>query len=197
MRPVCEASVIFPGSRLEFGKPHSLPVSESHPLHGASPYAINKSACAAYNTMVLRLSNPYGPHLQMGAFAGFGIMNYFIDLALKGEKIKLFGDGSQLRDLIYIGDVVDAFISAASDPVPSEAVNVGFGSGVSLAEAARTAVEVAGSGSIEMVPWPPDARAVETGDFYFDVTRARQLLGWEPRVALREGLERTVAEMRR
>lgn len=201
-----DASVIFPGSRLEFGKPNSLPVSESHPLHGASPYAIDKSTCAAYyamyarlhslNTMVLRLSNPYGPHLNAGAFSGFGILNYFIDLALKGETITLYGDGSQLRDLVYIDDVIDALIIAASAPVPGEALNVGAGAGVSLADAARLAVEVAGSGRIEMVPWPPDAHAVETGDFYFDITRARQLLGWAPKVGLREGLERTVAKMR-
>ena len=201
-----DASVVFPGSRLEFGRARALPVSESHPLLGESPYAIHKSTCAAYyrayaqlhgmNAMVLRLSNPYGPHAHTDAFSGFGIVNYFVDLALKNETIKLFGDGSQLRDLVYVDDVVDALIAAASAPSPGEAVNVGFGSGVSLAEAARLAVEVAGSGSIEMVPWPPEARAVETGDFYFDITRAKELYGWEPRLDLGEGLKRTVAEMR-
>jgi nucleoside-diphosphate-sugar epimerase len=146
--------------------------------------------------MVLRLSNPYGPHPREGAFAGFGIVNYFIDLALKGESIRLYGDGSQLRDFVFIDDVVDALIAAASAPVPGAAVNVGYGAGASLAEAARLSIETAGSGSVEMVPWPDDAAAVETGDFYFDITRAKELLGWAPQVSLKDGLERTIAEMR-
>jgi UDP-glucose 4-epimerase len=118
IRSVCpEATVVFPGSRLEYGCPQSLPVAESHPLGGNTPYAIHKSACAGYyrvyaelhglRTIVLRLSNPYGPHPMQERYRGFGILNHFLDQALLDRPIRLFGDGSQLRDFVFIDDVVD------------------------------------------------------------------------------------------
>jgi UDP-glucose 4-epimerase len=195
-----QATVVFPGSRLEYGRPIRLPVDESHPLNGDSPYAIHKSACAAYyrayakvhglNTIVLRLSNPYGPHALSKAFRGFGILNHFVDRVMIGEPILLFGDGSQLRDFIFIDDVVEAVIAASGRPdLAGEVITVGAGEGVPLAHIAAEIIALAGHGTIKQVPWPGDFSAVETGDFYFDVTLARMSLGWQPRTSLRRGLE--------
>lgn len=204
-RDVCpEATVVFPGSRLEYGRPQRLPVDESHPLAGDSPYAIHKSACAAYyrayaevhglRTIVLRLSNPYGPHPLQECYKGFGILNHFMDQAFLGRPIQLFGDGSQLRDFVFVDDVVEAVIAASGRPdLAGVAINVGVGEGVSLAQIAAEIIDVVGCGSIEHVPWPPDFSRVETGDFYFDVSRARELLGWRPRMPLRRGLESMLA----
>jgi len=205
VRAVCpEATVVFPGSRLEYGRPQRLPVDESHPLTGDSPYAIHKSTCAAYyrayaeaygtRTIVLRLSNPYGPHPLRECYKGFGILNHFMDQAILGRPIELFGDGSQLRDFVFIDDVVEAVVEASGRPdLGGTVINVGAGEGVSLARIAAEIVDVVGGGSIEHVPWPPDFSLVETGDFYFDVSRARKLLGWRPRMSLRHGLESTLA----
>jgi len=204
VRQVCpDATVVFPGSRLEYGRPVRLPVDESHPLAGSTPYAINKSACAAYyriyaevhglHTVVLRLSNPYGPHPLQESYKGFGILNHFIDQTLLGRGIQLFGDGSQLRDFVYIDDAVEAIIEASGHPELAGAViNVGAGEGVSLARVAEQVVELAGQGSVESAPWPADLSAIETGDFYFDVTLAKDLLGWRPKTTLRKGLELTL-----
>lgn len=201
-----EASVVFPGSRLEYGKPHYLPVDEAHPLAAETPYAIHKTTCAAYyrlyaerhglRTCVLRLSNPYGPHVVREAFRGFGILDHFIDTALRGETIDLFGGGPQLRDFIYVDDVVAAALAAALAAPPGAAFNVGSGEGISLADAAEAAVEAAGSGRTRSVPWPPELLAVETGDFFFDISAAGRELGWSPRIGLAEGLTRTVAAAR-
>lgn len=205
VRAVCpKATVVFPGSRLEYGRPQWLPVNESHPLTGDSPYAIHKSACAAYyrayaeaygmRTVVLRLSNPYGPHPLQESYKGFGVLNHFMDQAILSRPIELFGDGSQLRDFVFIDDVVEAVVEASSCPnLAGTVVNVGAGEGVSLARIAAEIVDVVGSGSIEHVPWPPDFSLIETGDFYFDVSRARELLGWRPQTSLRRGLESTLA----
>jgi UDP-glucose 4-epimerase len=205
VRAVCpEATVVFPGSRLEYGRPQRLPVDESHPLTGDSPYAIHKSACAAYyrayaevyamRTVVLRLSNPYGPHPLQECYRGFGILNHFMDQAILGRPIELFGDGSQLRDFVFIDDVVEAVVAASGRPdLAGTVINVGAGEGVSLARIAAVIVEVVGCGSIERVPWPPDFSLIETGDFYFDVSRARELLGWRPRTPLRRGLQSMLA----
>ncbi|HEY3316895.1 MAG TPA: NAD-dependent epimerase/dehydratase family protein [Coriobacteriia bacterium] len=202
-----EASVVFPGSRLEYGKPSYLPVDEAHTTRGDTPYAIHKTACAAYyrfyaerhglRTCVLRLSNPYGPHAAEGAFKGFGIVNHFVDVAVRGGTIELFGGGPQLRDLPYVEDVAEAILAAALRAPAGCVLNVGSGEGVSLADAARTVVDAAGSGSIRSVPWPEEYLSAETGDFYFDISAAREVLGWSPRTPLTEGLARTVAAARK
>jgi UDP-glucose 4-epimerase len=201
-----KASVVFPGSRLEYGKPEYLPVDETHPTRGDTPYAIHKATCTAYyrhyaehyglRTCVLRLSNPYGPHAAHAAFRGFGIINYFVDIAVRGGTIELFGGGRQLRDLIYVDDAVEAVFAAALHATPGGVYNIGAGEGVSLADAAASVVEIAGTGSICEVPWPPEYLAVETGDFYFDVNAAERVLDWAPWTTLAEGLACTIEAAR-
>lgn len=205
VRSTCpEATVVFPGSRLEYGRPQGLPVDETHPVAGESPYAIHKSACAAYyrvyahihglRTIILRFSNPYGPHRPHEGYKGFGILNHFVDLAVLGRPIRLYGDGSQMRDFVYVDDVVDAALAASGRPdLAGETMNVGAGQGVSLRQTAEQISDIAGGVSIEYVPWPDDLLRLETGDFYFDIRRAAELLGWRPRTTLREGLEATLA----
>lgn len=200
------ASVLLPGSRLEYGRPEYLPVDETHPLCGGSPYAIDRSTCAAYyrfyaevhglRTVVLRLSNPYGPHAALPAGRpAFGILNAFVDTALRGETILLYGGGTQLRDFVHVDDVVDAMLAASTvRAAAGRAINIGTGAGVSLRAAAETVVRAAGRGSIRDVPWPDDAAAVETGDFRFDIALARSVLGWEPRVGLEDGIARLVSD---
>ena len=196
-----EASVVFPGSRLEYGRPSSLPVGEEQPLRGTSPYAIHKIACDSYyhlfaeaygmHTVVLRFSNPYGPHTPGDpARVGYGVLNAFVDHALAGEAVPLYGDGEQLRDFVAVGDVVRAVLAAASTPAARGAsINVGSGEGVSLRRAAEIVVEAAGSGSVRTgEPWPEAAASVETGDFYFDISLARRLLGWAPRISIEQGV---------
>ncbi len=202
------ASIVFPGSRLEYGRPSSLPVGEDQPLSGTSPYAIHKIACDSYyhlyaedyglRTIVLRFSNPYGPHTAGDpARLGYGVLNAFVDHALAGEAIPLYGDGEQLRDFIAVEDCVRAVIAAsASSTVATSrgrAINIGSGEGVSLRRAAEMIVHAAGRGSVRTgEPWPEAAAAVETGDFYFDVSLARELLGWTPRITLEEGVREMV-----
>jgi len=200
-----EASVVFPGSRLEYGRAGALPVSEAHPLHGTSPYAIHKIACDGYHrlyaeahglhTLVLRISNPYGTHIPGDpARHGYGILNAFVDKAIAGETIPIYGGGAQLRDFVFIDDVVRAVLLASlADGAWGTSLNIGSGEGVSLRSAAETVVARVGSGAVDLeAPWPADAAAVETGDFYFDVSLARDTLGWSPETTLDAGIDRLV-----
>ncbi len=204
-----EATVVFAGSRLEYGAPVALPVAESHPVCPESPYAIHKAACAAYyqtyarvhglRTIVLRLPNPYGCHVR-GASRdlGYGIVNLFVDTALDGGRIALYGGGAQLRDFVHVEDVARAALVAAVTPgAIGEILNIGSGEPHSLREAAELIVELCGRGSIDVdVPWPDEAASVETGDFYFDITRAADVLDWRPAVGFTQGLTTMVAGMR-
>lgn len=202
------ASVVFAGSRLEYGPAVALPVNELHPLRPESPYAIHKAACSSYyetyarlyelRTSVLRLSNPYGAHVP-GAprDAGYGILNLLIDTALGGDCIQLYGGGTQIRDFVHVSDVARAALAASATPqAAGEVFNIGSGEPCSLRAAAELILELSGSGTIDGdVPWPTAAAAVETGDFYFDVSKAAEILGWRPSVDLRDGLAGVVRAM--
>ncbi|MDO8848037.1 MAG: NAD-dependent epimerase/dehydratase family protein [Coriobacteriia bacterium] len=196
-----EASVVFAGSRLEYGTPERLPLSEDHPRRPSNPYALHKALCSDYyhlyarlyglHTVVLRLPNPYGPHIVGGpANAGYGILNLFVDCAIRCEPIRLYGDGSQLRDFVHVDDVVSAAVAASLTPdAGGRAINIGSGVGTSLLEAANLVMTVCGSGTVLTgEPWPLDAASVETGDYYFDISIAREVLNWAPTVSLEQGL---------
>ena len=203
------ASVVLPGSRLEYGRPEYLPVDEKHPLRGDSPYAVHKSACAQYyrlfdarhglHTIVTRLSNPFGVHPALLAHARpSGVLNVFIAMALEGRTIPLYGGGEQLRDFIFVDDVVEAVLTASLSPrIEGSTLNIGSGEGISLREAAALVVAECGSGAIDTTaPWPSVDEQIETGDFFFDISAASRILGWSPRVSLRDGIRRTVSALK-
>jgi UDP-glucose 4-epimerase len=145
----------------------------------------------------LRLTNTYGPR-QLIRHNRQGFIGWFVRQAALGEQIQIFGDGRQKRDFNHVDDVVDAFLRAgASDAADGQVVNLGDEHPVSLAELVRLLLDVAGGGSFVMVPFPPERKRIDIGDFYADITRAKATLGWTPRVALREGLAQTLAYYRR
>jgi UDP-glucose 4-epimerase len=195
-------TIVFPSSRLVYGKPLYLPVDEKHPLAPESIYAVHKLAVENYHLIysklyglkatVLRISNPYGP-FQAGEGRAYGIANSFIQAAVSGRPITLFGDGSQRRDYLYIDDLVEALLRAASVPVSRGRIyNIGDGQGTSLLELAELALAVAGQGEIVRVHWPEEYRSIETGDYLSDISLAKNELGWSPSTDIREGIERTV-----
>jgi nucleoside-diphosphate-sugar epimerase len=200
-------SMVFPSSRLVYGRPQQLPVNEEHPVAPESIYAVHKLAVENYlflyarsfglKATVLRISNPYGP-FQSREFRSYGIANRFIQAAVAGEAITLFGNGKQQRDYLYIDDLVDVLLRCAwSNNSNCKIYNIGSGEGTRLSEMAKMAVAAVGKGKIERVPWPPDDQAIETGDYVSDIRRATTELGWRPAIGIREGIERTVAYYQR
>ena len=122
-----------------------------------------------------------------------GFINWFVRLAVEGGTFRLYGDGNQLRDLVYVDDVVKAHLLAAITPgARGQALNVGSGQPVSLLAIATELIEIAGKGEIEYVPFPEDARRIEIGDYVADTTKIERVLDWQPSVSLREGLEASV-----
>lgn len=201
-----QARIVFPGSRQEFGRPLYLPVDEGHPIQPVSIYGIHKFAGERYHvayaeifglsTVVLRISNPYGPHPPASSYQ-YNVVNGFIDKAVRDEEITIFGDGSQVRDYVYVGDVVDALARVgAARELKGAVFNLGGGRGVAFLEMARAVVRAVGSGTVVQVPWPEDYRRVETGDYVTDNRRITRAIGWQPGTDLETGLALTVASMR-
>jgi UDP-glucose 4-epimerase len=196
-------TIVFPSSRLVYGKPRYLPVDERHPLAPESIYAADKLAVENYllifgmlygmKVTVLRISNPYGP-MQPKRTHGYGIANKFIQAAVAGEKITIFGNGEQRRDYLYIDDLIDALLrSAWSEEARSKIYNIGCREGTSLLELAELAIAEAGSGEIVRAPWPEDYRIIETGDYWSEITLAERELGWRPLTGVRAGITWSVA----
>ena len=145
----------------------------------------------------LRLTNVYGPR-QLVRHNRQGFIGWFIRLAVEGREIQVYGDGSQLRDFVYVDDAADAFLRAgASDACNGEVFNVGGLEPVSHRDLVELLIATAGSGSVRYVEWPPEKKAIDIGSFYADSDRFTDdgRLGAD-RVALREGLARTIAYYR-
>ena len=128
-----------------------------------------------------------------------GQMDHVLSLRrreLNGATIPVFGDGTILRDFLYVDDCVEAILLAAgSDTVFGEVLNVGGGEPTTFREVAETLSSLTGA-RWEFAPFSPERKAQEPGDFYSDVRKIARTLGWRPRTPLREGLERTLAYYR-
>ena len=198
--------VVFAGTRQVYGKPDSLPVTEDHLVRPVDVNGINKAAGENYHILYnnvfnvracsLRLTNVYGPR-QLIKHNRQGFIGWFIRLALEGAEIEIFGDGSQIRDFVYVDDAADAFLRAgASDACNGQVFNVGGSEPMTHRHLAALLVEIAGAGSVRFVPWPAEKKIIDIGSFYADSSRFRNTVGWHPQVQLRTGLARTLAYYR-
>ncbi|MBW4487533.1 MAG: NAD-dependent epimerase/dehydratase family protein [Trichocoleus desertorum ATA4-8-CV12] len=195
--------IIFASTRQLYGKPEYLPVDEKHSIRPVDVNGINKLAGEWYHLLynnvyqiqacALRLTNTYGPGMRVKdarqTFLGVWIRNL-----IEGKPIQVFGDGAQLRDFNYVDDTVEALLRAAIDPKANgEVFNLGSSEYINLKDLAELMVELYGEGNYELVPFPPDRKAIDIGDYYSDYSKINQALGWSPIVSLREGLKQTLA----
>jgi UDP-glucose 4-epimerase len=197
-----EVKVVFASTRQLYGRPQYLPVDERHPVAPVDPNGVNKAAGEGYHlvygavyglrTSVLRLTNTYGPRMRVKddrqTFLGT-----WLRLAVQGEELLVFGDGTQRRDFTYVDDAVEAFVLAgARDEADGEVFNLG---GAEPPIALSALAELVGA-PFRLVPFPDERRSIDIGDYYADDRKIRERLGWEPRVGLAEGLERSLAYYR-
>ena len=184
-----------------YGVPRAYPTAETEPAEPASPYAASKLAGEVYLNSFRRLygtdcsfiapSNVYGPRQDPHGEAG--VVAIFVQAMLAGTPTKVYGDGSNTRDYVYVDDVVDAFVRASGTAGSGQRFNVG--TGVETTDRAlHTAVaEAAGA------PDTPDFAPARLGDLArscLDGGQAESVLGWRPQVRLEEGLRRTVEYFR-
>jgi UDP-glucose 4-epimerase len=197
--------ILFASTRQIYGKPISLPADENHPIDPVDVNGINKTAAEKYHLLygklygipvsVLRLTNVYGPRMRV-VDARQTFIGLWLRQILEGQVIRVFGDGQQLRDLNYVDDVVDAMLMSSGLPAAiGEIYNLG-GSPVSLLDLARQVVDVHGSGSYELVPFPPERKAIDIGSYYGNYSKINLALGWEPRLSLHAGLGKALAYYR-
>ena len=195
--------IVFASTRQLYGKPDYLPVDEKHPIRPVDVNGINKLAGEWYHLLynnvhgiracALRLTNTYGPGMRVKD-ARQTFLGIWVRLLLEGKPIKVFGDGLQLRDFNYVDDCVEALLLAgASDIANGKVYNLGSKEVFGLKALAEVMVELGYGGELELVPFPPERKAIDIGDYYSDFSLITRELGWQPKVGLREGLLRTMA----
>lgn len=195
----------FPESRLLFlssggtvyGEAGGQPVNEDRPVKPLSCHGAGKAAAEAFlgtrradRTLVLRPSNIYGP--GQGLRSGFGVVPHLLRCAAEGRPFQMWGDGSQLRDYLYIDDFTDAVSRLAARPAVSGTFNLGSGSGTSLNELVD-AVERATGRAIRVERLPP--RPGDVGRIVLDIGRIRQAAAWSPATSLAAGIASTLRRL--
>jgi len=194
--------IVFASTRQIYGKPDYLPVDEKHPIRPVDVNGINKLAGEWYHILynhvygirscALRLTNTYGPGMRVKD-ARQTFLGVWIKSLIENKPIKIFGDGLQLRDFNYIDDCVQAFLKVgASDVTNGKVYNLGSHEVINLKDLAELLLNIEPAGNYELVPFPPERKIIDIGDYYSDFESIKNDLGWEPKTCLREGLKKTL-----
>ena len=191
--------VVYAGSSSAYGNTPTLPKHEDMPTSPLSPYALQKlvgeqymqmfTALYGLETVTIRYFNVFGPR-QDPSSTYSGVISQFAKTLLEGKAPTIYGDGEQTRDFTYVANVVDGVLRAVTAPDASgQVINVATGTRISLNELFATMRDLIGA-KVSVTYGPP--RAGDVKDSLADITRARTLLGYEPKVSFQEGLRQTV-----
>lgn len=194
--------VVYGGTRQVYGVAQQLPVDESHPIapvdyngvhkFAATSYHLLQSRLGALDAVVLRLSNVYGPRMALNV-PGQGFLGVYLRRALLGEPLEVWGDGSALRDPVYIDDVVRALLLAGARPRYEQRVyNLGGPAGLTLNEIAQV-IAKASQAPILQRSFPALSARIDIGSYVTNNGRIARELGWHPQVSFSEGVAETLS----
>ena len=196
---------VFASSMTAYGPPPGLPVTEDMPCAPISFYGVTKWAAeravvlsateagTGLRSVAFRMFNVYGERQSL-TNPYQGVLGIFLGNCLRGEPLRIFGDGEQSRDFVYAGDVAEAWLAALDAPPPGATVlNLGTGTRTSINELWRAAVKACGQDPDSWDVSCGEARPGDQRHMQADIARAAAVLGWRPSTSLAEGMARTVA----
>ena len=197
-----DAVVVYSSSSTVIGKKLTEIADEEHPERPLEIYSANKGVAEKYfriyhthydlKTIVLRFANLYGPFGK--GFSEFGFINYFIHLAWKNQKINIFGDGDQTRNVMFVDDATDLLWRAVQEPrLVGETYLATAPQQLTVREIAETIVKVFQRGRVRQVEWPEERRRIEIGNVNLTSAKLSTLIRWKPHYGLTPGLLRTKA----
>jgi UDP-glucose 4-epimerase len=177
-------------------------VDEQAPTNPKGMYAITNLAAEkmilmyydvhAIKGVSLRITNTYGPRHQM-KHNRYGVVNWFLRLAMDDQPIPLMGSGEILRDYLFVEDLIEALLQVGlCESAYGEVFNVGNGVGITFNELAQTIISLTGKGQIKFVPFTPERKILEPGDYVGNYAKITRIVGWEAKTELHKGLEITM-----
>lgn len=192
--------VIYISSSTVVGKVLNNLVDETHPEFPLDIYSANKSAAEKYHfiynqvydvpTLVLRFGNLYGPYGK--GYPDFGFVNYFISLTMNNKNITIYGDGSQTRNVMYVGDATDLLYRCISHKeIFGDIYFAVHQEHHSVLKIAQEIVSVFGKGKVVKVKWPDVRKRIEIGKVKISGRKLYNKINWQPKYSLREGLMET------
>ena len=197
------ATIVYPSSSTVIGKALLETVDEDHWERPMEIYSANKGAAEKYfhiyhtvhglRTAVIRFANLYGPAGKNSP--DFGFINYFIAQSARQNTLRVFGDGHQMRNVMYVEDAVSALQIAAvqCDRLAGKSWFATGDEHLSILQIAEAVATEFSAPSVECVPWPEERRLFEVENVRFSSDRFRELTGWHPSVSFAEGLGKTKA----
>jgi len=185
-------------SRLEYGKSTTKNVNENHPTRPIGFYGISKLLSTVYTShmhqkhnlpvTILRISNVYGSSSPF-KFEHYNIINHFINQAKNKKNLIVYGKGNQIRDYLYIDDLINALLLAGiSKKANGQIYNVGFGKGIRF----KTMVKKIGAQAgvkVQYKSWPADYASVETGNYVSNIKKIKSHLNWQPKISFDQGIK--------
>ncbi len=194
---------IYVGTRGQYGRAVKLPVNEEAATNPRGIYEITNLAAEkmvqiyhdvhGIKSIMLRLTNVYGPRGQM-KHDHYGVVNWFIRLALDNKTIPVFGDGMLKRDFLYVDDAIRAMLGTAATPACyGEIINIGRPEVTTFLALVKTIIKLTKKGNWKFTSFSPERKAQEPGDFTSDITKIKRLTGWKPTTPLALGLTKTIA----
>ncbi|MHB9922887.1 GDP-mannose 4,6-dehydratase [Clostridium botulinum] len=188
--------IVYSSSAAVYGHPGYLPIDEKHGIMPISYYGLSKYTAEEYIRLfsnlnnldftVLRYGNVYG--IRQDPKGEGGVISIFMNSLFKKQPLYIFGDGSALRDYIFVEDIVDANIAALSSG-SKERFNIGTGVYTSVKELAENMIDIIGlKCNIEYAP----ARKGDIANSYFNISKAKNKLNWIPKFSLKDGLKKTI-----
>jgi UDP-glucose 4-epimerase len=200
------ATIVYASTATIVGRAPGELVDEDHGERPLDIYSANKGAAEKYyriyhhvfglRTLALRFANLYGPYGK--GSPEFGFINHFIAQAWHGDTIRIFGEGLQTRNALYVEDAAEAMLDASShDELLGETHFVVHGEHLTVRRIAEEMVHVLGRGAIEHVGWPDERMRIELDQVLISGRRFHEATGWAPRHSFREGMERTKAVLER
>jgi UDP-glucose 4-epimerase len=184
-----------------YGIPKEIPIPETHQTNPICAYGIGKLAIEKYLALfhyhggldytITRMSNPYGPYQQPDSDQG--AITVFLNKALKGEAIEIWGDGSVTRDFIYISDAIDALVTVLDYRGSEHIFNIGSGKGYNLNDIINSISTVLGN-SVKCKYL--QGRTLDVPSNVLDISRIRNATGWEPKTHLLDGINSPLIYLR-
>ena len=203
--------VVFSSTATVYGLTETFPVAETVEPRPITAYDLHKffaeqqlamaTRLGILDGVALRLSNVYGPSSSRNSAVDRGILNKVAAMAMRQNGPVIYGDGASLRDYVFIGDVVSAFLHAGALPgVGGRIFNVASGTGITLRQAFETVIDQAMQATGNRVamtsqPWPENANPIEFRNFVASIDGFKHATGWQPTVCLREGIGLLIAAM--